>query len=431
MYTYTVPDFGPNDLLTSDKIGERRVKVETKEFDPSGNESRNTVTQEKLVAQRTDNINVQFQYNVPINEDTGDVDGGVTGTGSITHADSMAVVSAGTGVGFAFVESKDSIRYYPGHEFAAEMTAYSIPPATGSEPNTFTRWGIGDTGGSGDAMTFAVINGEFGIVFRSAGVEEFIKQDAFNLDKLDGTGPSGFDISSDKLNLYTYRGGWYGVLPLTYGVFATGFGYVTCHIIDRTNTTDKPHLSNPTLPMFIEAGRLIGVGSDLQVKSASWRGGISGPKPEGSRADRAQVETVVEKTVGANAIVPILTLRNNTTYHGKVNHVRIRYATVSVFTDGNKPVIISVYKNGTLTNEAFVAKNAVTSVTDVDVSATAYTPSSEPVGGVVLGKVDSARINLFKGDVIIAAYPGETITFAATSSNATDLTLFLRWLEEF
>ena len=25
--TFTVPDFGPNDLLTSDKIGERAVKV--------------------------------------------------------------------------------------------------------------------------------------------------------------------------------------------------------------------------------------------------------------------------------------------------------------------------------------------------------------------------------------------------------------------
>jgi hypothetical protein len=281
-------------------------------------------------------------------------------------------------------------------------------------------------------MTFAIIDGVFGAVFRSDGVEEFIAQDDFNLDKLDGTGASGFDIASDKLDLYTYRGGWYGVLPLAYGVFATGFGYVTCHVIDKSNTTDTPHLSNPTLPMFVEATRTAGTGADLVIKTASWRGGISGKKPEGSRADRAQVETIIEKSVaGGGVIVPVITLRNNTTFQGKVNHVRIRYATVSLFTDGNKPVIIGVYKNGTLVNESFVAKNTATSVTDVDVSATAYTPSSEPVGGVVLGRVDTARINLFKGDVIIAAYPGETITFTASSSNATELTLFLRWLEEF
>ena len=400
--------------------------------DISGNESRNTITQEQLVAMRTDNINVQFQYNVPVNEDSGDVDSVTSGTGSISHQDSMAVVSSGTGVGFACVESKDSIRYFPGHEFAAEMTAFSLPDSVGSEPNTYARWGIGDVNGVGDAMTFAVVDGVFGAVFRSEGVEQFIPQSDFNLDKLDGTGPSGFDINSDKLDLYTFRGGWYGILPLTYGVFATRFGYITAHIIDETNTVTSPHLSNPTLPMFIEAGRTSGTGSDIQVKSASWRGGISGQKPESTLADRKQIVTIEEKTISANADVPIITLKNKTTFQGKTNHVRVRYGTLSIFTDGNKPVIFKVFKNGTLTGENFNDKNPATSVVEYDVDATAYTPSTDPVGGVVMGKVDTTRINLLgKDDVVLAAYPGETITLTARSSNSSDITMFFRWVDEF
>ncbi len=421
----------PDDLMSSPKVSERRLKTESVSFDPSGNASRNTTTQEQLVAQRTDFINVQFQYNVPINQDSSDIDGATSGTGSITHEDSMAVVSSGTGVGYASVESKDSIRYYPGHEFAAEMTGYSLPDAGVGGVDTFARWGIGDTGGNGDAMCFAVIDGVFGAVFRSAGVEQFIPQSDFNKDKLDGTGDSGFDINSDKLDLYTFRGGWYGVLPLAYGVYATGVGYVTCHIIDQTNTTTKPHLSNPTLPVFIEAGRTAGSGDEVVVKSASWRGGICGPQPTGSRADRTQVVTVVEKSIPQNQDVPIISLRNNATFQGKTNHVRIRYGTVSLFTDGNKPVLWKVFKNGVLAGESWVSKNPETSVADYDISATSYTPSSEPIGGTLMGKIDTARINLFTGDVVLAAYPGEEITLTARSSNQSEVSLFFRWIEEF
>lgn len=422
-----------NDMYTNFASGvDRRLKVESKEFDPSGNESRNTVTQEKLVAQRTDNINVQFQYNVPVNEDTSDIDGDPAGTGSITHENSMAVVSSGTGIGSAFIESKDSIRYFPGHEFGAEMTAFSLPDSLGAESDTYARWGVGDVGGVGDAMAFAVIDGVFGAVFRSGGAEQFIPQTDFNLDKLDGTGPSGFNVNSDNLNLYTFRGGWYGVLPLSYGIFATGFGYITCHIIDETNTATEPHLSNPTLPMFVEVGRTAGAGSNIQVKTASWRGGISGDRPQGTKADRTQVEAVEVKAIpGGNVATPVISLRNNATFQGKVNHVRVRYGTVALAVDGTKPVTWEVFKNGTLTGEVWTPKNTETSTIDYDITATAYTPSQDAIGGTIMGKLSTVRINLFEGDVILSVYPGETITLTARSSNNTEVSTFFRWIEEF
>lgn len=399
--------------------------------DPAGNVARNTVTQEQLVAQRNDHINVQFQYNVPYNQDSADINGTLTGTGAISHANSMAIVSSGAGVGNAVLTSRDSIRYFPGHEFAAEMTA-RVSALGGA--NTLQMWGIGDAGtSSGDCMVFCVQNGVFGAAIKSNGTLTFIPQSQFNRDKLDGTGPSGVVINPLLLNLWTFRGGWYGILPLQWGVYAgADNGYIVAHILDRTNTQNTPHLSNPTLPMLVQSIRTAGTGSALEIHSASWRGGICGPTPTRTKADRNQNISIDNKSItGGASPVPVVTLRNNATFQGKQNHVRVRYGTVALSVDGTKDVVWEIFKGGTLTGASFVAKNAATSVVDYDISATAYTPSTTNIGGTVMGKTSQTRINLFEGDVVLAVYPGETITLCARSPNNTVVSLFFRWIEEF
>jgi hypothetical protein len=117
--------------------------------------ARSTLAQEQLVSMRNDDINVQFQYNVPYNQDQADIVGEVSGTASITHSNSMAVLQS-TSSGSAFLRSVDSIRYFPGHEFAAEMTAVASSGANGS-----AAWGVGDNGSTGDCVAFTVQDGMF------------------------------------------------------------------------------------------------------------------------------------------------------------------------------------------------------------------------------------------------------------------------------
>ena len=92
---------------------------------------RNTLAQELLVGHRNDDINVQFQYNVSYNQDQSDTVGSTSGTATITHSNSMAVLQS-TSTGSAFLRSADSIRYFPGHEFSAEMTAIASSGVSGS-----------------------------------------------------------------------------------------------------------------------------------------------------------------------------------------------------------------------------------------------------------------------------------------------------------
>jgi hypothetical protein len=382
---------------------------------------RNTLAQELLVGHRNDDINVQFQYNVSYNQDQSDTVGSTSGTATITHSNSMAVLQS-TSTGSAFLRSADSIRYFPGHEFSAEMTAIASSGVSGS-----SVWGVGDNGATGDCVAFTVQNGVFGIRFKSNGVVQFIPQSSFNGDKADGTGPSGKTIIPSNLNLYTIRGGWYGILPISFGWYSgSDTGYITLHTIDHTNQQQQPNISNPTLPIFAE------VSGTASLSTASWRGGICGATPEDTKANRLFNISVSDKNIVANALTPVVTLRNNSTFQGKVNHVRARYGTVTLAADGQKTFNWAVFKNPTLVGASFVQKNPQTSVVSYDVSATAISPPTpDNIGGTVMGKYDNARINLFQGDVTLAVYPGETITLAVQSAGNGVVSAFVRWIEEF
>jgi len=382
--------------------------------------ARTTLVQEQLVASRTDHINVQFQYNVPLNQETSDIRGTSSGGATITHQSSMARLQSVSGAS-AYIQSADSIRYFPGHEFAAEMTAL-FSSTSGS-----ATFGVGDFGATGDSIAFTSQIGQFGILFKSNGVSQFIPQSQFNVDKLDGTGTSGKTIDPTKLNLYTFRGGLYGILPLIFGWYAgADVGYVTCHIIDRTNQQTSPHLGNPTLPMFAE------VTGEASLSTASWRGGICGETPRSTKADRHQNVDVSDKSIVANAITPVITLRNNTVFKGKQNHVKARYGTVTLAVDGTKTFTWYIFKGAALVGANFTPKNTETSTVDYDVTATSITPPyPDNIGGSVMGKYDNARINLFQGDVTLAVYPGETITLAVKSTGNGVVSAFVRWIEEF
>lgn len=148
-----------------------------------------------------------------------------------------------------------------------------------------------------------------------------------------------------------------------------------------------------------------------------------------STVDDSIVRFVEQRSVSANVLTPILTLKNKTTFNSQPNYKKVVYATVSLAVDGTKPVYWQVIKNGTLTGASYVDQDTANSIAQYDVSATVISAGSL-VGGVVLGKTDSTRINLLDGDIVLRISPGETITLAAKSANATVVDLFLRWIEE-
>ena len=137
----------------------------------------------------------------------------------------------------------------------------------------------------------------------------------------------------------------------------------------------------------------------------------------------------VSKTVSTEAIV--FTVKNDDTYK------TIKFKTLTFATDGNKSVKFALYKNG-VTGGTFASWGGDSIATFGTTSTLAVTTTTvdgitkveERVGGTILSKIDSLRIDLSDGDVEIDVKPGETLTFTAKSASSNEITVLARWIEE-
>lgn len=106
-----------------------------------------------------------------------------------------------------------------------------------------------------DGYFFQTSGSSFGVVLRKTinGVktDTFISQSSWNLDKMNGTGPSGNTLDITKAQIYTMDYEWLGVGRIRYGVVQKGvLTYV--HEIQNYNSLETVYLRNPNLPIRYE-----------------------------------------------------------------------------------------------------------------------------------------------------------------------------------
>ena len=105
-------------------------------------------------------------------------------------------------------------------------------------------------------------------------------QSDFNLDKLDGTGPSKMQIDPTQLNVFQIDFRWLGAGRIRYSIEDPATGVLfPFHIDLYANRNTQPSISNPSLRIgygVINAAPGIGTGTDVEVKGASMMGSIEG-----------------------------------------------------------------------------------------------------------------------------------------------------------
>ena len=106
-----------------------------------------------------------------------------------------------------------------------------------------------------DGYFFQTSGSSFGIVLRKTinGVktDTFISQSTWNLDKMNGLGPSGNTLDITKAQIYTMDYEWLGVGRVRYGVVQKGV-LIYVHEINNYNSLDTVYLRNPNLPIRYE-----------------------------------------------------------------------------------------------------------------------------------------------------------------------------------
>lgn len=105
---------------------------------------------------------------------------------------------------------------------------------------------------SNTAMT---VNPDFRGVTNVSGVkatlvqETRIKQSDFNIDKLDGTGPSGFTIDTGKMHMLGIQYTWYGAGFVDFMVRGGDGNWIYAHRIKNNNVNTEAHMRSGNLPV--------------------------------------------------------------------------------------------------------------------------------------------------------------------------------------
>jgi len=321
------------------------------------------------------------------------------------------------------VQTKRYFRYNPGKGYLITMSGNIGAPKT----NVRKRFGYFD---ASNGLFFQQDSSNFSIVVRTnasgSPVDTAVASTNFNLDKLDGTGESGFTLDPTKHNLYVIDFLWHGAGRIRFGVFNNG-RIIYCHQVSGGNISATPYMRTPCLPMRAE---LVNTGTAASTTTAdivcfAFQTETSDnlEAPYSFSASTGRTSTVVASTT-----LPIISIRPKATFNSLTNRVPIIPSNVSVVTN-NQAALVSIILNPTLTGASWVSADT-NSATEYDISATAISGGTVvkqfyiAAGASLLGSVGSSTVQAVRAIVLgldIAGSTQDTIAVAvqSTAGNTT------------
>lgn len=386
-------------------------QASTKLSDRYGRTAVVSSTGELLVGSRIDSISINFQYGIS----TMDVKNGgvVTGTGAVGQSGSMATISPGTGVGSATLESRAAVRYKSGHEsYSSQSVVFAVPEVN---VNQYCGFLNGD-----DGFCIGYQGLVPGLWFIEGGNVNFIPKDQWNIDPMDGTGPSRYILNMQVGQVPQLKFVWHGLRNMTLEIVSESGESYPCHVLTFINESTETHLENPTLPCAVKIERTSGTGAPLILKTGSWRAGVVSGAGGVTEGERWINYTILDRALIASVRNNIFTVRNNSTYGGKINHVPYELGVVTFVSDANKTMAIYGTYDAVLSgNTAFVNIDTINSPLSVSTGGNITGGTRGP--STVLKPAQDRRTEVRGTGINI--YPGQTFTFEVDAGPALNGTV--------
>lgn len=197
---------------------------------------------ELIVSQKTPIVELTSVYGLSVLRDAVTTAGGGTVTNDATEYN---LTNTTNGTDSSILESVLRGRYEPG--FAGEAgIGVRIPLLpTG---NQIGRWGLFD--GQNGAF-FGVNSTNVFVVIRRGGTDTTIPQSSWNVDRLDGTGPSGATLNLSKGNIFQIVFTWYGYGVIEFRVVIPDPSTLAQEVITvhRFSPTGQTSFIDPNLPL--------------------------------------------------------------------------------------------------------------------------------------------------------------------------------------
>lgn len=231
-----------------------------------------------------------------------DVEKSGAGTASVYDVDasqvtlSVANLTAGVRTRRTFMR----FNYQPGKSTFITMTGLLGP----GDPGISTRIGYFD---DVNGLFFSSIDGVANVVVRSstsgAPVDTATPQANWNIDKFDGTGPSGVTLDFTKAQLFFIDFEWLSIGRIRFGFFIGGTLFY-CHESLHANISTTAYMTTPNLPLGYE------IENDGTGPASSMTQICSQVSSEGGTSDLGTLryKSLGTATVNANSVGTIYAL---------------------------------------------------------------------------------------------------------------------------
>lgn len=182
--------------------------------------------------------------------------------------------------------------------------------------------------------------------------EDVIAQVDWNIDPMDGTGPSGMTLDPTKLNVFSITFQYLGAGNLFFGVEnpLTGISQPV-HMLRTAGTRVIPIFRQATFHMTAIAKTEVGfVGAAPVITTSSFGGFIEGVEAEfGVRHDF----TATVATNGTTEVVNLV-MHSEETFNGTRNKIEAFLDHLTLINEATKPIKIELYRNPTQIDDGVV-----------------------------------------------------------------------------
>ena len=219
-------------------------------------------------------------------------------------------------------------------------------------------------------------------------------QSSWNGDKLDGTGPSGYDLNLETVQIFWSDIEWLGVGNVRCGFVING-QFIICHTFQCANQTGKTkvYMETAILPVRYEIEN-----TDTTASSSTLKQICSTVISEGGYQQTVQ-DTIARRTSVLGTIsttfLPLVSIRLKSTSAGAV----VLLNRIIVLPTTNQSYEVCVMKNSTLTGASWTS---LSSNVEYDVTATAMTTSVD---------------GIYQNDYVTSSAQGRAILAAPTGYN--------------
>lgn len=253
---------------------------------------------------------------------------GVGASISFLSDESAVSLTVGTVSGEYAIRQSRHIPYIPGKS----QQTFSTAVMAEAKENVVQRIGYFD---EDDGLFFELNGSGLSVVVRTStsgsAVDTGVSQSNWNIDTLDGTGPSKKTLDITKSQIFVIDFQWLGVGRIRYGFDIDGILYYV-HEIFNANNLDKVYMKSGSLPLRYEIRNTGTSASETSLKeiccTCNSEGGFQIPGLSYSMSNKA----VARDTT--TTLSPILAIRLKSIFNGKKNRRTIRFTSSSALVTG-------------------------------------------------------------------------------------------------